>query len=349
MAAYTTIDDPEAYFQTAPLWTGNGSTRSITLGGDTDMQPDLVWIQNRGGTYASPIFDSVRGATKFVETADTNAENTESDSLTGFNSDGFALGADSSSYVNRSSSPNTYAAWCWKAGGSGSSNSEGDITATVSADTTGGFSIMKFTGNGSNSQSIGHALNGTPAFWMIKNLTDDGVDITIYWKGTDRIKLNTTEVMEQNYLMSASSTTLTTPSNAAWVGGVSGKDYIIWAWQQLQGYSQFGNYKGNGNADGTFIYTGFRPAFFMLKSSSAAGEDWRICDNKRDPENVMDRTLKPNTTGAEADADVMDFCSNGVKLRTTDGGVNYSGRTYIYMAFAEAPFVNSEGVPCNAR
>jgi len=192
-------------------------------------------------------------------------------------------------------------------------------------------------------------LNGTPTFWGVKNLTDDGVDFTCYLKGTDRIKLTTTEVMEQNYLMSASSTLLTTPSNASWVGGVSGKDYIMYAWQQLQGYSRFGNFVGNGNASGQYIHLGFRPAFFMLKSSSAAGEDWRICDNKRDPENVMDRTLKPNLSDAEADADVMDFCSNGVKLRTTDGGVNYNGRTYIYLAFAEAPFVNSKGVPCNAR
>ena len=341
--AYTTIDNPELYFQ-VKTYSGTGSSNTITLDGSEDMQPDLTWIKSRSHTYSHVWRDAVRGANSFA-TNNTNKQYSSGTEITSFNSDGFTLGTDSG--VNNGS--HTFVSWNWKADGSGSSNSEGDITATVSANTTSGFSIMKFTGNGSHSQSIGHGLNGTPTFWGVKNLTDDGVDFTCYLKGTDRIKLNTTEVMEQNYLMSASSTLLTTPSNASWVGGVSGKDYIMYAWQQLQGYSRFGNFVGNGNASGQYIHLGFRPAFFMLKSSSAAGEDWRICDNKRDPENVMDRTLKPNLSDAEADADVMDFCSNGVKLRTTDGGVNYNGRTYIYLAFAEAPFVNSKGVPCNAR
>ena len=341
--AYTTIDNPELYFQ-VKTYSGTGSSNTITLDGSEDMQPSLSWIKSRSHTYSHVWRDAVRGANSFA-TNNTNKQYSSGTEITSFNSDGFTLGTDSG--VNNGS--HTFVSWNWKADGSGSSNSEGDITATVSANTTSGFSIMKFTGNGSHSQSIGHGLNGTPTFWGVKNLTDDGVDFTCYLKGTDRIKLTTTEVMEQNYLMSASSTLLTTPSNASWVGGVSGKDYIMYAWQQLQGYSRFGNFVGNGNASGQYIHLGFRPAFFMLKSSSAAGEDWRICDNKRDPENVMDRTLKPNLSDAEADADVMDFCSNGVKLRTTDGGVNYNGRTYIYLAFAEAPFVNSKGVPCNAR
>ena len=161
------------------------------------MSPSFVWGKQRSGTQSHQLCDAVRGANKMLFSNSSDNELGDSDILNSFDSNGFTLGYQDQ--LNDTGA--TYVGWCWKAGGSGSSNSEGDITATVSADTTGGFSLMKFAGNGSTSQSIGHGLNGTPAFWMIKNLTDDSTDFTIYWKGTDRIKLNTQEVMEQNYLM----------------------------------------------------------------------------------------------------------------------------------------------------
>ena len=343
MAVYTQIDNPELFFQ-VKTYSGTGSSNTITLDGSENMEPSLTWIKSRSHTYSHVWRDAVRGANSFA-TNNTNKQYSSGTEITSFNSDGFTLGTDSG--VNNGS--HTFVSWNWKADGSGSSNSEGDITATVSAETTAGFSIIKFTGNGSHSQSIGHGLNGTPTFWGVKNLTDDGVDFTMYWKGTDRIKLTTTEVMEQNYLMSASSTLLTTPSNASWVGGVSGKDYIMYAWQQLQGYSKFGTYVGNGSTSGPYIHLGFRAAFIICKVASGTTNDWTILDNKRDTFNVSNSRLYANTSGAESDADRADFTANGFKHRGDGNDMNGSGHTYFYMAFAESPFVNSKGVPNNSR
>jgi len=344
--AYTTIDNPELYFQNK-IWNGNSSIQYFTLEGDEKKQPDFVWGKQRSGTQNHQLCDVVRGANKILMSNNGDNELGDSDILNSFDSNGFTLGYQDQ--LNDTGA--TYVAWCWKAGGSGSSNSEGDITATVSASTTAGFSLIKFQGNGSTSQSVGHGLNGTPAFWMIKNLTDDDTDFTMYWKGTDRIKLNTQEVMEQNYLMSASSTTITTPSEAgATWGNTASKDYMVWVWQELQGFSKFGKYVGNGNADGPFVYTGFRPAMVIVKNFSAGSTDWIITDNKRGAFNPAGERLYPNLNNAEdASGDYFNYLSNGFKFNENVNLWNTSGATYFYMAFAEAPFVNSKGVPNNAR
>ncbi len=344
MAVYTQIDNPELYFQ-VKTYTGNGSTQAITLDGDENMQPDFVWCKKRNSAQNHGACDSVRGVQKVVYFDLDAAQATDANSVTAFGTDGFTLG--SSGDFNQSS--DTYVGWCWKAGGSGSSNSEGDITATVSASTTAGFSLIKFTGNGSTSQSVGHGLNGTPKLWMIKNLTDSSTDFTMYFKGTDRIKLNTAEAMEQNYLMSANSTTVTTPSEAGstW-GNTASKDYMVWVWQELQGFSKFGTYVGNGSTNGPYVHLGFRPAFVIVKDASATA-NWGMIDNKRDGYNSSNQQLEPNDSDAEDNNQPFDILSNGFKLRTADGDFNVSGRTHIFIAFAESPFVNSNGVPNNAR
>ena len=333
--AYTTIDDSEAYFQTAPLWTGDGSTRSITLGGETDMQPDLVWIYNRGGTYASPVFDAVRTATKFVESISTGAENTEADSLTGFNSDGFALGADSNSYVNRSSSPNTYVGWCWK------------------ESATAGFDIVSYTGDGSV-RTIAHSLSAVPNFVMIKCRSDArSWVVTNTAKGfTGRAFLDDTDAWEAN----SGEFNDTAPTSSVFTLGAdyrTNKDsetYIAYLFRNVQGFSKTGTYVGNGNADGTFVYTGFLPAYILLKSTG--DNDWVCFDNKRPGYNGTSeraRVNQANTALTSTGEYSVDHVSNGFKFRGSGGGTNENGTTFMYIAFAEAPFVNSEGVPCNAR
>ncbi len=350
--AYTTIDNPELYFQTK-LYTGNGSSRSITLDGSENMQPDWVWIKNRGGTYASPGFDSVRGTTKFLETNDTTAEQTDSNTLTSFDSNGFSLGSDGNSYVNRSSSPNTYVAWNWKAGGSASSNSNGTITSSVSVSTDAGFSIVTYTGNGTAGATIGHGLGSVPK-WIIVKVRNTANEWVVY-----HTSLGATKFIEMN--SSGASQTNSTrfndtePTSSVFsVGTAAGLNtnndtHVAYCFAEKKGYSKFGSYTGNGNADGTFVYTGFKPAWVMRKVATGGTGSWAIYDNKREPGNVMDKELFADSSSAEGSFTQMDFLSNGFKFRTSNSAGNGSGQTYVYMAFAESPVVNSNGVPANAR
>jgi hypothetical protein len=335
--AYTTIDDPEAYFQIT-TWTGNGSTRSITLGGDTDMQPDLVWIQNRGGTYAPPVFDSVRGATKFLEVHDNTAEQTVANTLTSFDSDGFSLGADTSSYVNRSSSPNTYVAWCWK------------------ESATAGFDIVSFTGNATDDRDISHSLSAVPHFWVTRNRPDAENWLVYHHKNTsapetDYLLLDEASATADNSIVWSDEAPTSSVYTVGTANSVNGNTdaMITYLWSEKQGFSKFGSYTGNVNADGPFIYTGFSPAFFMFAETGNA-EGFIIYDNKRSDSggsNPNDQYIAVSSANAEASGVAVDFVSNGVKLRVNNGHINEG--TYIYAAFAEAPFVNSNGVPCNAR
>ena len=359
MAAYTTIDDPEAYFQTV-LYTGNGSANNaITLPGDTDMQPDLVWIKNRDATDNHCLFDAVRGATKVLTTNLGNVvganEVTDTDTLDSFTSDGFQVDAD----VKVNTSSEDYVAWCWKANGTGSANTSGSINTTAtSANATAGFSIIDFVGNATGGATIGHGLGAVPHYmWLhVRNADESGP--IVYHVGN-------TSAPETDYLQ-GSETAATLDSATAWndtaptstlisLGTDSHVNYntknmICYAWTSVQGFSKFGSYTGNGNADGTFVYTGFRPAFLMQKKSSASGTGWMVFDNKRNPINDgAGRRIPANDTEVDAVNHTSDFLSNGFKVRDNDATVNDSGETFIYMAFAEAPFVNSEGVPCNAR
>ena len=350
--AYTTIDDPSAYFQTK-LYTGNGGTQSITGVG---FQPDLLWIRNRfNSARTARAIDSVRGVGKLLNIAGTADEDTQADTVTSFDSDGFSLGADSSEYgVNDNTG--SHVAWSWKAGGSASSNTDGSITSTVSANTTAGFSIVKFTASGSGDQTIGHGLGVKPKMVITKVTSTTGP-----WN-TYNENLNSS-APEDYYLNLASTNgsssdspgvfgagmTTSTIGVGVGVGFVSGQTYVAYCFAEKQGYSKFGSYTGNGNDDGSYIHLGFKPAWFMMKNT-ASGNNWHMMDNKRDSDNVVEQLLKANASDAEnTTSGKMDFLSNGVKIRSTSTGANGSGATYIYIAFAKNPFVTSTGIPTCAR
>ena len=342
--AYTTINKSTDYFNTT-LWTGDGnSTQNIT---GTGFNADWIWLKGRSGAGDHQLYDKVRGVQKMIISNGTNAESTNSIGLQTFGSDGFTMGSD------MTGSGSTFVSWNWLANGAGSSNTEGDITATVSANTTSGFSIIKFTSAGSVSQTYGHGLNGTPKLWIIKDTSQSSNNWQVYYNGTDRLKLDTTEATSTTaaYLMSANATTITTPSNSdsAWGNG-NGVNYITYAFQEIQGFSKFGQYEGNGNTDGSFVYTGFKPAFVMMKGIDSGGSDnWNTCDNKRVGYNAANWRLYPNATAGENTTSLVDLLSNGFKLRVSSTDVNADAKTYIYMAFAEAPLVGSNNVPANAR
>jgi len=336
------------YFNTK-LYTGNGSTNAQTGIG---FLPSWTWIKNRGDTHAHVLVDAVRGVTKELRSSGDNAEITTTNSFTSFDSDGFTLGADSTDSYNKNS--NNYVSWNWKANGQGSSNTDGSINTTyTSADTTSGFSIVKYTGTGSNA-TVGTGLNAVPKMIIVKCL-----DQTHWWftyhvslGNTKHITLNTTNAVSG---ASAVYWNNTTPTSSVFSIGTdtgvnqSGQDYIAYCFAEKQGFSKFGSYTGNGNADGTFVYTGFKPAFVLVKETGTG--NWIIKDNKRPIYNQNDTYLFANTADAESSASVlgMDLLSNGFKLRGTAGDMNGSATEIIYMAFADEPLVSTNGVPATAR
>jgi len=339
--AYTTIKKPSDYFNTK-IYTGNSSTLSVTGVG---FQPDWTWIKDRnsaGDDHA--LYDAVRGATKRIRSNQTDAENTQSDGLTSFDSDGFTVGTNGAS--NGDGQP--FVAWNWLASNTASSNTDGSITSTVSANTTSGFSIVSYTGTGSVA-TIGHGLSSTPKIVLIKN-RDDGTTDWLYYTtqidgSLDSLRLN------GGNAKSDSSFSLPTSSvfsiNGSSSTGFSGQNYIAYCFAEKKGFSKFGTYIGNGNADGTFVYTGFKPAFIMLKCSTNSAPGWMMFDNKRLGYNPDNNVLYPNGADAEGTNDDIDLLSNGFKARSTDIGLNQSGGTYVYMAFAEEPLVGDN--PATAR
>jgi len=346
--AYTTIDNPELYFQTK-TYTGTGSSHAITLDGSEDMQPDWVWIKRRNSAGGNMTTDVIRGVTKTLITNENGAEQTFSNGLTAFGSDGFTVGSEDG--FNKAS--DTFVAWNWKAGGSASSNTDGDITSSVSASTDAGFSIVSYTGNGSATQTIGHGLGAVPK-WMIfkrRNSSSDWIVYHVSRGATKYIPLNGTSAgsaYEPYFANTEPTSSVFTVDTAGDING-SSDTFIAYLFSEIKGYSKFGIYTGNGNANGTFVYTGFKPAWLMIKSSSLSSTSWVIHDNKRDTFNIAKNNLDADNSDAEANLDRLDILSNGFKSRSTLNFNNRSGETYIYMAFAESPFVNSNGVPTNAR
>jgi hypothetical protein len=341
--AYTTINKSSEYFNTV-TYSGNGSTQSITGVG---FQPDWVWIKTRNTTGQHEVFDAVRGATKYIVTNDLDPENTVATSLTSFDSDGFSLSSQPA--VNNGS--NTFVSWNWLGGGTGVSNTDGSITSTVSASTTSGFSIIQYTGNGSSGATIGHGLGVVPKVVIVKLTSGSGYDWGVYHASlgnTKNMRLNLTDSVATSTAFwndTTPSSSLVTLGNNATVNG-SGSTYIAYCFAEKKGYSKFGSYTGNGNADGTFVYTGFKPAFVLFKPSSAI-ENWQIHDNKRPSYNPCDN-IAPNNSSAEATTnDFVDLVSNGFKLRSAT--YSASGVTYIYMAFAENPLVGTNNIPATAR
>jgi hypothetical protein len=342
-----TIDDGSQYFNTV-LYSGNGSTQSITGVG---FQPDWLWIKSRTFTDYHGLFDSNRGSTKRLFANAADAETTQTLGVTSFDSDGFSLGSN----LGQNRNSNNFVAWNWLAnGGTTSSNTDGSITSTVQANTTAGFSIVTYTGVVASSGTFGHGLGKQCDMVIIKNRTNPNSWVVQHkdLSGSTYV-LNLDGTGAQNNdgsfgITGRSSTTISVGSG----NGVNGNgyNYVAYCFADIEGYSKFGKYTGNGSTDGTFVYTGFRPAWVLYKKSSAA-ENWHILDNKRDTLNPNSFGIDPNTASAEAnDANLqMDFLSNGFKLRTSHGTANQSGQTYIYMAFAENPFVSSGAVPVTAR
>ena len=334
--AYTTIDNPFKFFNTV-LYTGTGSSNALTGVG---FQPDWVWIKQRSGTENHNIFDSVRTATKRISSNRTNAEDTQAQQLTAFGADGFTVGTDDG--ANKSSS--TYAAWNWLAGGSASSNGDGSITSSVSANTTAGFSIVTYTGTGSNA-TVGHGLGVAPKMIIVKQ-RDEARNWPVYHKSLGATKWVYLDLIDAV----ATATPMwndTEPTSSVFSIGTytevnkSSGTYVAYCFAEKAGYSKFGSYSGNGNADGAFIYTGFKPAFVMLKVSSTTN-NWNMFDDKRPGINEIDQRLFPNLNSAEQDGTAgVDFLSNGFKFRNTNDNYNASSATYIYMAFAKAPFVTA--------
>ena len=338
MAAYTTIDDPSAYFK-VQLYTGNGSANhAITFDDtDTDMQPDLVWIKNRSAADQWCLFDAVRGATEALHFEGTSAdaadaEDTDADTLDSFASDGFQVDADDK--VNTSSE--NYVSFCWK------------------ESATSGFDIVSFTGN-ATARTVSHSLSAVPHLMFLKNRAD----ATRWWmyhhKNTDAPETDYLEIDHHGATTdNATAWNDTAPTSSVFSVGTSSETngntdaMIAWLWSEKQGFSKFGSFAGSANADGPFIFCGFSPKLVILRENG--GNNGQMFDTERSPGNeAIYRMQISENTAENTSGNWIDILSNGFKVRTAANAINSSGTSIYYIAFAEAPLVNSNGVPCNAR
>ena len=341
------INKPSDYFNTV-LYTGNGSTQSITGVG---FQPDFIWVKDRTSAYYHELQDIVRGAGKGLFSNDTLAEITGR-TLYQFDSDGFSLdGSQSTTNVNG----DNYVAWNWLSSNTTASNTDGSITSTVSANTTSGFSIVGYTGNATTGATIGHGLGVTPDVIIAKSRAsaDNWGFFHSSFSSQQYMFLNTTAAKA-----SASSVWNALPGSSVFTVGDNASvndngNMIAYCFAEKKGFSKFGSYTGNGNADGTFVYTGFKPAFVIMKRTDTTG-NWLLFDNNRSSSggsNLIQQYLYPNLNDAE-DSDAtrgIDFLSNGFKQRNDFSAINASGGSYIYMAFAEQPLVGTNNIPATAR
>ncbi len=354
--AYTTINKHTDHFNTK-LWTGTGANLSITGVGH---QPDFTWIKNRANTDDHNLFDVLRGfSTDSLLRSNTSGAATDTtEGIKSFDSDGFSLGNNGSSNGNGQG----MVSWNWKANGAGSANTDGSINSTVSVNTTAGFSIVSYTGNETQGATVGHGLGVTPKIILVKNrdstLGDGEVDWVMYHESTGNTKgtvLNSNAATETvNGFWNDTSPT----SSVFTIGGGSqggryktnknNDGYIAYCFAEKTGYSKFGSVNGNGNASGTFVYTGFAPSFVLYRKYNGAG-DWYFVDNKRPGYNDNDKRLYANTNQAEETYDFINLYSNGFKLtNSTHTYTNDSSGTYMYMAFGQS-LVGSNNVPCTAR
>ena len=361
--AYTTIDDPSAYFK-VQLYTGNGSAdHAITFDDtDTDMQPDFVWIKPRSTATEHNVYDAPRGVTWALQThnAEVQGENNGYGWLSAFGSDGFTVveGGSNASRVNGDGV--TYVAWCWKGGTTSGITTDGNTTITPSGysfNQTAGFSVIKYTGNATSGAKLAHGLGATPEMVICKNL-DSGNSWVVGHQGAD-----TTAPwdygMNLDSAAARSNTALfwndTAPDSVNITLGSSDDNneaaaHVAYCFNEVQGFSKFGSYTGNGNADGAFVYLGFRPAYILIKRADSTS-NWSVYDNKRPGSYNLTTIgfLRADTTIAEQTNAQIQIMSNGIKIPTTETDLNADGGTYVYAAWAEQPFVNSNGVPCNAR
>jgi hypothetical protein len=344
----------------ATTYTGTGVTQTINNAvNGVSFQPDFIWGKARSAAYGSALFDSNRGfgSTKGLVTSLTQAEGTVSaqygyistNTSTGFTANAGTDGSNPNAALNESGV--TYVAWQWKASNTTAvTNTSGTITSSVSANPTAGFSIVTWTGKISYPDTIGHGLGVTPSMIIVKNRNyAPGINWAVYHTSlgnTKALYLNSTAATTTDIGFwnntDPTSTVFTTGNGVGYSTGGNTNTYVAYCFVPVSGYSAFGSYTGNGSSDGPFIYTGFRPRWIMIKQSSAAGEDWLIQDTSRFPYNVSttNTTLYADSSAVETNssAQLWDVLSNGFKLRASGGGINTSGATYIYAAFAENPF-----------
>ena len=349
--AYTTINKSSDFFKTK-TFTGTGSNQSITGIG---FQPDFLWGKNRekNTTYTDHVLvDVIRGSTKRIYSNKTDAESVGLTGVISFDTDGFTVGTG----TNLNNNTDDIVAWNWKAGTAVSGSTTGSGTAktyTGSVNTTSGFSIIKYTGNGTAGHTIPHHLGAVPKMMMVKELTSAD-DWIIYHVNQGN---NKAAILNNDDGFGASNTYWndTTPTSSSFT--VNGnqtnentKSYIAYIFTDIQGYSKFSNYYGNNNANGTFCYLGYKPSFIMLKYQEGSGQGgWVIFDSERNGYNANNPNLIANTDAAEDAGNPIDILSNGFKIRNADVSCNRAGYNYVYMAFAKAPLVGSNNVPCTAR
>jgi len=348
--AYSTIKDPSAHFY-AYAFSKSSGTGSATFDGNSDLQPDFLWVKSRTNADSHELWDSTRGVNSTLFSDSTSAEDTAANRIVSFDTDGFTWGN-----AGNLNAAGDFVSWAWKAnGGTTSTNTDGSITTTTQVNSDAGFSIVTWAGGGTG--SLGHGLGVVPDMWIVKN-RDYAVSWPVGFSGpelggtSNYLNLNTSGANSTYNNLWGSS-----PANSSIITmagdrsvNISGDDYVGYFFKGIQGYSKFGKYVGNGNADGPFVYTGFKPAFLIMKETSSSGGNWVMFDNKRDTHNVTKHRLFPNLTNSDnTTRNYIDLLSNGFKLRDTDFDHNQSGETMIYMAFAENPFVTSTGVPTTAR
>ena len=348
--AYTTIDDPSAHFQVA-TWTGSASTDTITFDGNSDLQLDFLWTKCRSNGHSNAWMDTSRITSGdylplFSDTTDVEQTSYDSE-LQSILSDGFTVGTQ----PHAGGDGKTYVGMAWKAnGGTVANDTNGDITTSVQANTTAGFSIATYTGNGGSNQTLGHGLGAEPELVIFKD-RDSSSAWRIFVKSLGASKflnLDTGDAANtsSNIFPSHSSTTIGVEQND--VMNKNSSKHIMYSFRSIQGYSKIGQYVGNSNADGVFVYTGFKPAWLMIKNISAT-QSWWYFDNKRQGYNGGDVRLRADRDTTESTGSRVDFVSNGFKWRDGDNAWNYQGNTFVYLAFAEHPFVSSKGVPVTAR
>ena len=342
--AYTTIKKPGDYFNTK-LYTGNNGTHAITGVG---FQPDFIWLKPRNLADHHRLMNSVSSADTFLKSNSNGAEDNTGVNFSSFDSDGFTLGGNNGGW---NSSSYNYTSWNWKANGTGSANTDGSISSTVSVSATSGFSIVKYTGTGANA-TVGHGLGVAPKMIIVKN-TEATENWLVYHQSlenTSALKLNQTNAKGSTsaYWNNTSPTSSTFSLGASSEANTNADVNIAYCFRDVVGYSKFGSYVGNGNANGAFVYTGFKPAFVLLKNTNAV-TNWQMNDSARDTFNVVNKRLAPNVTDAESSSSYQfgDFLSNGFKIRETNDTWNGNGNAYIFMAFAEQPLIGDN--PATAR
>jgi hypothetical protein len=356
--AYTNIDDPSANFY-AYAFSKSSGTGSATFDGNSDLQPDFLWVKSTSNADGHELWDSTRGVNSTLFSDNTSAEDTAANRIVSFDTDGFTWGN-----AGNLNAAGDFVSWAWKAnGGTTSSNTDGSITSTVQANTDAGFSIGTFTGNGTSGATVGHGLGVKPDMLILKSRNNPS-GAAMYWMvahvGLDDMAGTKNLFLNESWAVDTSATVWanTAPTSSVFSVGTnaavnySGNNMLFYAFASKQGFSKFGKYTGNGSTtNGPFVYTGFKPVFVMIKSIDTA-KNWTMFDNKRYFNGSM-YFLYANDNAAEGESPSsgahIDLLSNGFKIYDNWTLTNQNTVNYIYMAFAENPFVTSTGIPTTAR